>query len=383
MISTFLKEQWGSIVIEKREESGRNPAERIKPKVFVSSELTFCNKFKSVHFSLDSQSYKLVTIFRYICIMLKIEKCGENCYRMLVKIWERSVRATHDFLTDDAISEIREALVPNYFPNVELYGLKDDGTLRGFIGLSGDRIEMLFIDGDFRGKGYGSALMDFAKALGAAKVDVNEQNPRALDFYLKHGFRTIGRTETDETGRPYPLLHLSLTVNVTVREESRDEFGAIREFVKSAFRSAEHTDGDEHNLVDRLRGTPEYIPELSLVAIKDGKPVGHVMLSKIKIGETEAVALAPLAVVPAYQNRGIGRRLIEEAHRRAKKMGFKCCVVLGSPAYYSQSGYITASRFGIRAPFDVPDEYYMVCPLALSPEALPSGLVSYSPAFGI
>lgn len=107
------------------------------------------------------------------------------------------------------------------------------------------------------------------------------------------------------------------------------------------------------------------------------------MLSKIMIGETEAVALAPLAVVPAYQNRGIGRRLIEEAHRRAKRMGFKCCVVLGSPGYYSQSGYITASRFGIRASFDVPDEYYMVCPLTLSPEALPSGLVNYSPAFGI
>lgn len=92
---------------------------------------------------------------------------------------------------------------------------------------------------------------------------------------------------------------------VTVREESRDEFGAIREIVESAFRSAEHTDGDKHNLVDRLRAAPEYIPELSLVAIRDGKPIGHVMLSKIMIGETEAVALAPLAVVPDYQNRGM------------------------------------------------------------------------------
>lgn len=107
------------------------------------------------------------------------------------------------------------------------------------------------------------------------------------------------------------------------------------------------------------------------------------MLSKIMIGATDAVALAPLAVIPSHQNGGIGRRLIEEAHRRAKRMGFKCCVVLGSPAYYSQSSYITASRFGIRAPFDVTDEYYMVSPLTLSPEALPSGLVNYSPAFGI
>lgn len=167
--------------------------------------------------------------------------------------------------------------------------------------------------------------------------------------------------------------------SVIIREESRDEFGAIRKIVESAFRSAEHTDGDEHNLVDRLRAAPEYIPELSLVAIKDGKPAGHVMLSKIKIGATEAVALTPLAVIPAYQNRGIGRRLIEEAHRRAKRMGFKCCVVLGSPAYYSQSGYITASRFGIRAPFDVPDEYYMVCPLTLSPRPSPQASSAIPP----
>lgn len=80
----------------------------------------------------------------------------------------------------------------------------------GFIGMSHDSIEMLFIDSDRRGQGYGSALIEFAKQRGATKVDVNEQNLSALNFYKAKGFRIISRDETDDGGRPYPILHLSL-----------------------------------------------------------------------------------------------------------------------------------------------------------------------------
>lgn len=69
---------------------------------------------------------------------------------------------------------------------------------------------MLFIDGDARGRGYGSTLIEFAKENGATKVDVNEQNPMALAFYQSKGFRIVGRDATDDAGRPYPILHLSL-----------------------------------------------------------------------------------------------------------------------------------------------------------------------------
>ena len=69
---------------------------------------------------------------------------------------------------------------------------------------------MLFIDSDLRGQGYGAALIEFAKRRGVTKVDVNEQNPSALNFYKAKGFRIIGRDETDEAGRPYPILHLYL-----------------------------------------------------------------------------------------------------------------------------------------------------------------------------
>lgn len=139
-----------------------------------------------------------------------IIKCNGCDYLSLSQIWERSVRASHDFLSENSIAEIKKDLIPKYFPNVELYAMNHRGRLTGFIGLLDDSIEMLFIDSDCRRQGYGSALIDFAKEKGATKVDVNEQNPSALKFYESKGFRIIGRDETDNAGRPYPILHLSL-----------------------------------------------------------------------------------------------------------------------------------------------------------------------------
>lgn len=142
--------------------------------------------------------------------MSEIVKCNEADYETLAEIWERSVRATHSFLKEEDFNGIKSALIPDYFPNVELYAVVDNGVYTGFIGLSRDTIEMLFIDSDYLGHGYGSVLMDFAKQRGATRVDVNEQNTSALNFYKAKGFHVIARDKTDEAGRPYPILHLSL-----------------------------------------------------------------------------------------------------------------------------------------------------------------------------
>ncbi len=141
---------------------------------------------------------------------MKIVRCDEKDFETLAGIWERSVTATHIFLKEEDFYEIKTALIPDYFPNVDLYAIVDKGVYAGFIGLSPDAIEMLFIDSNRRSQGYGSALIEFAKQHGATKVDVNEQNPLALNFYKAKGFRIIGRDETDEAGQPYPILRLSL-----------------------------------------------------------------------------------------------------------------------------------------------------------------------------
>lgn len=141
---------------------------------------------------------------------MRIIRCTEGDYGTLAGIWERSVRATHDFLKEEDFNEIRKALIPEYFPNVNLYAIVCDRVYARFIGLSSDTIEMLFVDSSYRGQGYGSALIDFARQRGATKVDVNQQYTFASGFYLAKGFRVISRDETDDAGRPYPILHMSL-----------------------------------------------------------------------------------------------------------------------------------------------------------------------------
>ena len=141
---------------------------------------------------------------------MEIVRCTQEDYETLAGIWERSVMATHNFLKEEDFNEIKASLIPDYFSNVDLYAIIDKGVYAGFIGLGPDSIEMLFIDSNRLGQGYGSALMEFAKRRGVTKVDVNEQNPSALNFYKAKGFHVISRDETDEVGRPYPILHLSL-----------------------------------------------------------------------------------------------------------------------------------------------------------------------------
>ena len=143
--------------------------------------------------------------------MRKIEKCDPEKYSLLVGIWERAVRATHDFLSEKDIQEIKAELIPGYFPQVEVFVLEDDryGNV-GFIGILGSKIEMLFVDTPYHGHGYGTKLIEFAISNGTTAVDVNEQNPLAADFYMKRGFRIMSRDETDDAGRPFPILHMAL-----------------------------------------------------------------------------------------------------------------------------------------------------------------------------
>ena len=167
-----------------------------------------------------------------------------------------------------------------------------------------------------------------------------------------------------------------------IRQERADDYNTVFQVVTEAFSHAEHSDGNEQELVKALRDTPSFIPELSLVAEEDGKIVGHILFTKITIEEAIELALAPLSVLPAYQRRGIGLALIREGHRIARQLGYDYSIVLGSPAYYPRAGYLPASLYGIEAPFEVRDEYYMAFKLQDDAPQV-KGMVKYDPAFGI
>lgn len=130
----------------------------------------------------------------------------------LLNIWLRSVRATHHFLQESDIEALLPQLRDIYLPAVELWVTVDaEDCPLGFIGLNENHVEMLFIEPDLRGKGIGRALLDHACSLRSQmSVDVNEQNPEAVGFYLHYGFVQTGRSPLDGEGRPFPLLHLSL-----------------------------------------------------------------------------------------------------------------------------------------------------------------------------
>lgn len=130
----------------------------------------------------------------------------------LLNIWLRSVRATHHFLQESDIEALLPQLRDIYLPAVELWvAVNTEDYPTGFIGLNENHVEMLFIEPDLRGKGIGRALLNHARSSrNQMSVDVNEQNPEAVGFYLHYGFVQTARSPLDGEGRPFPLLHLSL-----------------------------------------------------------------------------------------------------------------------------------------------------------------------------
>lgn len=136
---------------------------------------------------------------------------GPEEFPELVAIWRSAVDATHGFLTAEDRDGIETQLAVAYFPQVRLSVAEVDGRVDGLAGTAEDRLEMLFVDASAHRQGIGSALLGHVIAeQGVHSVDVNEQNPGAAAFYACHGFTVTGRSETDDAGRPYPLLHLAL-----------------------------------------------------------------------------------------------------------------------------------------------------------------------------
>lgn len=174
-------------------------------------------------------------------------------------------------------------------------------------------------------------------------------------------------------------------MQITIRQENTEDYNTVAMLIENAFKTERFSDHQEQFLVDRLRKSPTFIPELSMVAEMDNNIVGHILLTKIAINNEsssfKSLALAPVSVSPLHQKKGIGSLLIKAAHTKAKELDFRSIVLLGHETYYPRFGYELTSKYNIQFPFDIPQKYCMV--KALTKDGLKgvSGLVEYPEAF--
>lgn len=156
-------------------------------------------------------------------------------------------------------------------------------------------------------------------------------------------------------------------MNIIIRQETEKDYKLTESVVEKAFKNVEHSNHKEQFLVAQLRKSDMFIPKLSLVAETCKEIVGHIMLTKVFVENDKdkhsSLALAPVSVLPEYQNKGIGNRLISESLKIARELGFKSVIVLGHDKYYPQFGFKPASTWEIKAPFDVPNEAFMALEL--------------------
>jgi putative acetyltransferase len=163
-----------------------------------------------------------------------------------------------------------------------------------------------------------------------------------------------------------------------IRAEERRDWAAVHAVNVSAFETPE-----EANLVDALREHAR--PIVSLVAEDDGVIVGHIMFSPVSLAghpELRIMGLAPMAVVPPHQRKGIGSALVRAGLEQCRQLGFGAVVVLGHPSYYPRFGFSPSASYEVGCEYDVPEEAFMVVELQAGFLRGASGKVKYHPAFG-
>ena len=189
-------------------------------------------------------------------------------------------------------------------------------------------------------------------------------------------YRSAHRTQIFKSAAVNPEMR------IIIEAETKDDYEQITRLHTLAFNG----DG-EARLVERLRRTPIYIRELSLVARYRNAIIGHVLFYPIKIRtrrkKCDSLALAPISVIPCFHNRKVGSRLIKEGLEKARKLGFKSVIVVGHSKYYPRFGFERASKYGISAPFDVSDTALFAVELEKDGLKNCSGTLAYPIEYGL
>ena len=167
---------------------------------------------------------------------------------------------------------------------------------------------------------------------------------------------------------------------IRVRAEMTQDIGDIHMVNRLAFGQE-----DEAALVQRIRKSSNFMPELSLVAEKGAQIIGHILFSRIYVvtssGYVDVLSLAPMAVLPEFQNSGVGSQLVRAGLEKCRELGHKIVVVIGHPEYYPRFGFVPARQKNLDISFPVPDEAFMVCELEFDALKGIGGKVKFPPEF--
>lgn len=176
-------------------------------------------------------------------------------------------------------------------------------------------------------------------------------------------------------------------MEIKLRQETPSDYPAITAVIIDTYRDVWYSNHKEQEMVERLRKSESFVPQLSIVAeVENGDLAGHVLLTKITIENNDqlypALALAPLSVKPGYQNIGIGGKLVMESHRVAKILGYQFIVILGIPNYYHKFGYELLSKYDIKMPIKISDKNCFIISLTADGfSKISGGTVKYANEF--
>ncbi|MGE5394353.1 MAG: GNAT family N-acetyltransferase [Candidatus Saccharibacteria bacterium] len=157
-------------------------------------------------------------------------------------------------------------------------------------------------------------------------------------------------------------------MNVNIRQETPDDYQWVVELTERSFKPLELSNGKEGMLVSNLRKSASFIPALSLVAEFESKVVGHILFTPTLIDNGDqqftSLILAPVSVLPEFQNKGIGAQLILAGHQKARELGYRSVILFGHPHYYPRFGYRPCSTWNIKSPLELPsDDVFMAVEL--------------------
>lgn len=232
------------------------------------------------------------------------------------------------------------------------------------------RITELWVSEEYQNRGIGHQLIEVAKEQARRErrrgiiLETQSCNVNAVDFYRHEGFHLIGMDtccyKNNDLERKEVRLEFGWLIeekkrlsrqDIEIRMETKADWYDVELMTQHAFWNKHHLGCDEHYLVHRLRQDEDYIPELSRIAVKDGKVIGCIMYSKACIvDETKThdiITFGPLCVEPEWQGYGVGELLLRETMELAANRGYKGIVIFGEPDYYPRIGFKTCDHFAI------------------------------------